>query len=239
MTLASAALLLVVGLLTLGTWQVHRLWWKLDLIARVDQRVQAPPVAAPGPAAWPGVTAAADEYKHVAVTGTFFNDREVLVQAVTVLGPGFWVLTPLRLPSGPTVIVNRGFVPADRRDPASRAAGQIGATTHVVGLLRISEPKGGFLRSNDPAANRWYSRDVAAIAAARGLRDVAPYFIDADATPNAGGLPVGGLTVISFPNSHLVYAITWYALAVMLAGGVGWAIRDEVRARGSQRRAAS
>lgn len=239
MTLASAALLLVVGLLTLGTWQVHRLWWKLDLIARVDQRVQAPPVAAPGPAAWPGVTAAADEYKHVVVTGSFLNDREVLVQAVTVLGPGFWVLTPLRLPSGPTVIVNRGFVPADRRDPASRAAGQIGATTHVVGLLRISEPKGGFLRSNDPAANRWYSRDVAAIAAARGLRDVAPYFIDADATPNAGGLPVGGLTVISFPNSHLVYAITWYALAVMLAGGVGWAIRDEVRARGSQRRAAS
>jgi surfeit locus 1 family protein len=235
--LASVALLLVAGLLALGTWQVHRLSWKLDLIARVDKRVQAPPVAAPGPAAWPGVNAAADEYRHVAASGTFLNDREVLVQAVTDLGPGFWVLTPLRLPAGATVIVNRGFVPADRRDPASRRAGQIGGPTQVVGLLRISEPKGGFLRSNDPAADRWYSRDVAAIAAARGLGDVAPYFIDADATPNAGGLPVGGLTVISFPNSHLVYAITWYALAVMLAGGVGWVIRDEVRARGGERAA--
>jgi surfeit locus 1 family protein len=101
----------------------------------------------------------------------------------------------------------------------------------VTGLLRITEPKGGFLRANDPAAERWYSRDVAAIAAARGLADAAPYFIDADAAPNPGGLPVGGLTIVAFPNSHLVYAITWYGLAVMLAGAVLYVVRDERRVR--------
>ncbi|MCA3579738.1 MAG: SURF1 family protein, partial [Bradyrhizobium sp.] len=88
----------------------------------------------------------------------------------------------------------------------------------VTGLLRMSEPKGGFLRSNDPAAGRWYSRDVAAIAATRGLSQVAPYFIDADATPNPGGTPLGGLTIVRFPNNHLIYALTWFALAFMLAG---------------------
>lgn len=229
--LGTATLLLVAVLVALGTWQVHRLSWKLDLIARVDKRVHAPPAPPPAPAAWGTVTAGSDEYRHVAVSGTFLNDREALVQAVTDLGPGFWVLTPLHTDSGETVLINRGFVPADHRDPASRRAAQIAGATRVVGLLRITEPKGGFLRNNDPADNRWYSRDVAAIAAARGLSDVAPYFIDADATPNAGGWPVGGLTVVVFPNSHLVYAITWYALALMLAGVACWVVRDEIRTR--------
>ena len=228
----AGALVAVLLLAALGTWQVHRLSWKLDLIASVDARVHAPPAPAPGPGAWAGVTAGADQYRHVAVRGTFDHGRETAVQAVTEAGPGFWILTPLRTAAGGTVLVNRGFVPTDRRDPATRPAGQPEGPVDVVGLLRMTEPGGAFLRSNDPAGDRWYSRDVAAIAARRGLAGpVAPYFIDADATPNPGGLPVGGLTVISFPNNHLVYAITWYALALMLAGALAWAVREEIRAR--------
>jgi surfeit locus 1 family protein len=107
-------------------------------------------------------------------------------------------------------------------------------------LLRISEPGGGFLRHNDPAGNRWYSRDIQAIAAARGLAQVAPYFVDADAAEDpadkqtgSGNLdhPVGGLTVISFRNDHLVYAITWYALALMVLGAGLWLMREERRLR--------
>jgi surfeit locus 1 family protein len=222
---------LVLALLALGTWQVERRAWKLDLIERVDQRVAATPIAPPGPADWPGISAAADEYRHVSVAGTFLNDRETQVFASTDRGTGYWVVTPLRTADGTVVLVNRGFVPTDRRDPATRPAGQVAGPVTVTGLLRLTEPKGGFLRSNDPTAERWYSRDVAAIAAARGLAGTASYFIDADATPNPGGLPVGGLTVISFPNNHLVYAITWYGLAVLL----GWAVlhigRGEWRAR--------
>ncbi|MBC7495877.1 MAG: SURF1 family protein, partial [Sphingomonadaceae bacterium] len=81
------------------------------------------------------------------------------------------------------------------------------------------EPGGGFLRNNDSRADRWYSRDVAAIASARGIEDAAPYFIDADATRNLGGLPLGGLTVVTFRNAHLVYSLTWFALAGLSAWG--------------------
>ena len=123
-------------------------------------------------------------------------------------------MTPLETP-GFTLLVNRGFVPRERRDPATRAAGNTAGPTTVTGLLRMTEPGGGFLRANDPAANRWYSRDVAAIAAARGLGRTAPYFVDADAAPNPGGLPVGGLTVVKFPDNHLVYALTWFALMLL------------------------
>ncbi len=211
-------------LLGLGTWQVERRAWKLDLIARVDARVHAPAVSAPGPAEWPRV-GPDDAYRHVRLSGTFLHDRETLVQAVTERGGGFWVLTPLRRPDGSLVLVNRGFVPGDRRDPATREPGQVAGETTVTGLLRLTEPKGAFLRSNDPTDDRWYSRDVAAIAAARGLTEVAPYFVDAGATPNPGGLPVGGLTVIAFPNNHLVYAITWYGMALMLAGAMVYVLR--------------
>ena len=216
------AVLVTAGLLSLGTWQVKRLFWKQDLIARVEARVHAPPAPVPPQAEWASVDAASSEYRHVRLAGTFLYDKELLAQANTVLGPGFWVLTPLRAEDGTIVLVNRGFVPPDRRDPESRHAGNPPGSVEVTGLLRLSEPKGAFLRSNDPAAERWYSRDVAAMAAARALPadKVAPFFIDADDATNEGGYPVGGLTQIAFPNNHLVYAITWYSLAGMLIAAV-------------------
>ena len=210
--MATLLALALVGI-ALGVWQVQRLAWKQALIEAVETRITATPSAAPGPVAWAGITAERDAYRRVTITGTFLHDREALVQAVTDLGGGYWVLTPLQ-GNRFTVLVNRGFVPSDKRSSASREAGLVSGPATVTGLLRISEPEGGFLRSNDPTADRWYSRDVAAITAARGLTQVAPYFIDADATANPGGYPVGGLTVVRFSDNHLVYALTWFALAI-------------------------
>ncbi|KWV60708.1 surfeit locus 1 family protein [Bradyrhizobium macuxiense] len=232
--------MLGVALLTaLGVWQIERRTWKLALIERVEQRIHAAPAGLPAPSSWPAVTAAGDEYRRVTVTGTFLNADETLVRAVTDDGPGFWVLTPLRTADGTTVLVNRGFVPADRRDPATRREGDPRGMATVTGLLRMSEPKGGFLRSNDPAAGRWYSRDVAAIAATHGLSQVAPFFVDADATANPGGYPVGGLTVVRFHNSHLIYALTWFTLAFMLAAALLRAVRGRGRTAGSDPRRAA
>ncbi|WP_092751424.1 SURF1 family protein [Rhizobium aethiopicum] len=223
--------LLAAILLGLGTWQVERLGWKRDLIARVDQRVHAGAVPAPARADWDKVNAGDDEYRRVSVEGTLANDKETLVYASTVLGPGYWVMTPLMLADGTAILVNRGFVPTDRRDPASRREGQLSEPIAITGLMRMTEPKGSLLQSNDVGADRWYSRDVAAIGQKRGLDAVAPYFIDADAAANPGGLPVGGLTVIHFPNNHLVYAITWYGLAAMVLALLVFVVRGE-RERG-------
>ena len=224
---AAAALVAAACLAALGVWQLERRAWKHDLIAAVDARIHAVPVAAPGPALWPRITAANDAYRRVGATGRFRHDRETFVQAVTDRGAGYWVLTPFETPDF-TVIVNRGFVPGDRRSPATRRPGNAAGLTKVTGLLRVTEPGGAFLRVNDPAAERWYSRDVAAIAKARGLRRTAPYFIDADAAPNPGGYPVGGLTVVRFPDNHMIYALTWFTLCALCLFFVGrlWHMRD-------------
>ncbi len=198
----------------LGIWQIERRSEKLALIAAVNARVSAPPAPAPGPAEWRGITASKDAYRHVMVRGAFENDRETVVQAVTDLGAGYWVLTPLRTERGWIVLVNRGFVEPEKRSRAARRAGEPTGPVAITGLLRMTEPKGAFLRKNDPEAGRWYSRDVASIGKARRLTDVAPYFIDA-ATAGGEGQPTGGLTVVRFYNHHLEYALTWFALAVL------------------------
>nr|WP_278250415.1 SURF1 family protein [Paracoccus fontiphilus] len=205
MLVAAGAVFLV--LMALGVWQVQRLGWKTDLIARVDARVAADPVPAPGPADWAGLTADNAEYRRVTVTGEYAPGGDVLVQAVTERGPGFWVMTPLETRQGWHLLVNRGFVATDRRDDRPLPAGP----QTVTGLLRLSQPGGAFLRANDPAAGRWYSRDTQAIATTLALPEVAPYFIDADRTGE--GQPTGGLTVIAFRNNHLSYALTWFAMA--------------------------
>ncbi len=225
------------GFIALGAWQLERRAWKLDLIERVDARVHAPPVAPPGPGEWASVGAARDEYRNVVVTGRFLPGRASRVQAVTSLGPGFWLLAPLQRDDGSVVLVNRGFITSDWTSPRSPAEPP---EVKVTGLLRLTEPGGGFLRRNVPAQGRWYSRDVQAIAAAQGLSPVAPYFIDAGPTGRgeaiaAGGAngPVGGLTVVSFRNQHLQYALTWFALALMVVAAA-WRVLREERRRSTQ-----
>lgn len=211
----------------LGTWQLERRVWKLDLIERVEARSVAPVVPPPPPAEWPAIAPRDAEYRHVTISGRFRHDLETLSQAVTERGPGFWVLTPLETDAGFTILINRGFVPSDRRDPATRMAGSVEGLQRITGLLRITEPAGAFLRSNAPAADRWYSRDVEAILKTRGIERGAPYFVDADGTPNPGGLPVGGLTVLTFRNTHLIYALTWFGLSLMGAIAIASLIRQE------------
>jgi surfeit locus 1 family protein len=222
--LLSLALVFLAGFMALGVWQVRRLAWKEDLIARVDARLQAQPQLAPGPDRWAGLSRDADEYRRVTVQGRFDDARGVLVHASTVLGTGYWVLAPLRTANGEWVLVNRGFVPSGMRTQVLPAGD---AAQALVGLLRVSEPHGGFLQPNDPAQRRWYSRDVEAIAAAMHLDGrVAPYFIDQQpATPaDRAAWPRPGLTVVQFPNNHLVYALTWFALAAGVAAAAVYVI---------------
>ncbi|WP_091881328.1 SURF1 family protein [Phyllobacterium sp. OV277] len=220
------ALLGVVLLCGLGIWQMERRVWKLDLIERVEQRVGAPTTPAPGPDTWPAI-GDQDTYRHIRVSGRFLQNRDTLVKAVTERGSGYWLMSPFQTDNGFTVLINRGFVP----EGTAEGSWQETADTQITGLMRMTEPKGGFLRRNDASVDRWYSRDVDAIATAKSLGVIAPYFIDADANAKSQQPPIGGLTVIRFANNHLVYAITWFVLALMLAAATIYVGRNEWQIR--------
>ncbi len=229
----------------LGVWQVQRRAWKLALIERVTQRLAAAPVSLPSPDEWPRVDAARHEYLPVTLSGQWLPEKTVLTQAVTEWGAGSWVITPMQQADGTQVLVNRGFVPQGQTPrPAPSTAPQT-----VLGLLRMSEPGGGFLRANDPASQRWHSRDVQAIAQALGLPRAAPFFVDAGIPsarsasltavetnmPPAQGWPRAGMTVVRFHNSHLVYALTWFGLALMVAAASAHVARYEIQLRRAHR----
>lgn len=224
-TLGGAVLAAV--FLALATWQWQRLAWKEALIARVAASQAGAPQALPPVQDWPRVRRDTHEYQRVLVRGRFDPDRETLVQASTVLGTGWWVLTPLQTPDGRWVLVNRGFVDAAHRAPEAHAPAP--GEVELQGLLRLSEPEGRLWQRNDAEAGRWYSRDVPAIAAAQGLTgDVAPFFLDAS-EGREGPWPRAGLTVLAFSNNHLMYALTWLALAAMVSAAVVFVWRYERR----------
>lgn len=223
------AIIAVIGFIALGNWQVERRTWKLALIERVESRIHAPAIPTPAQSAWAQITPATHEYLHVSASGQFMHEAATFVQASTVLGSGFWAIVPLRQADNTLILVNRGFVAKKddyRADPTSTS------NVSLTGLLRISEAGGSRMRDNEPQNERWFSRDVSAIAAARGLSavSVSPYFIDVDASDSpVAGEPVGGLTVVSFYNHHLVYALTWYTLALMVAGATAYLLREEYK----------
>jgi surfeit locus 1 family protein len=221
-----AAVSAFAALLSLGLWQLDRKAWKESLIATIEQRLSAPPVALPAPAAWPRLRAAEDEFLQVAMTAEFLNDREALVYTngsslrEGSSGPGYWIFTPARLADGAVVMVNRGFVPDGKQDPAARPDGEVAGPVNMVGVLRWPEPPGLFTPAGDPTRNIWFSRDSNAIAAAKDV-GVAPFYLELESPDPPGGLPRTGRLHPTLPNNHFGYALTWLGLACVLAGVYG------------------
>lgn len=223
-----AALPVLLILIGLGTWQLDRLAWKNDLIARIDAGLAADPVELPGlidnAAHW--------DYVRVRVTGTFLHDREAYIGPRLYPGPdgrmqaGVHVLTPLvRGDGGGVVLVDRGWVPLDRRDPASRANGQVVGPVTVTGIGRKPQDRGFMQPDNRPATREFFWLDMPALAGMAGAVTLSPVVVQADNTANPGGLPIGGRTIVSLKNDHLSYALTWYGLALTLIGvlvAAGW-----------------
>lgn len=208
-------------LLGLGAWQVERLYWKEGVIAERKERTTAEPVALPAAGAPLPPAAFVDlDYRRATATGEFLHEHEMYLAARTMAGAvGYQVVTPLRLGDGSFVLVNRGWVPNERKDPASRAEGQVNGVVTVDGAMRAPGTQHWLQPDNEPAKNLWFWSDISAMAQHAGVApaQLVPVYLEAGAAPNPGGLPIGGQTKVELPNDHLQYAITWFALAIGLA----------------------
>ena len=211
LTVACAILFAI--LCGLGAWQLERLQWKLALIATVNAHMAASPISLDQILAMKPDDA---QYRRVTLNGHFDHAREAYVFTTDQGAAVYHVLTPFRTDTGKVLIVDRGEVPKEKLDPAARAAGNSAAEVQVTGVWRAPDKPGSFTPPPDMGKRIWYARDLAAIAAADHLTLSAPVVIEADASPNPGGWPRGGQTVVSFRNQHLSYAVTWFGLAIVL-----------------------
>lgn len=212
---------IVFCLALLGNWQLRRFAWKNNLVMAIETRASEAAVPAPTKDQWHSINADDHAYQRVKAEGTYIHQHERIVRTLTELGSGYWVLTPLVRHNGEVIWINRGFVLPDKRYAADRSEPEKERVT-VIGLLRVSEPDGTLLQTNDPEQNRWYSRDVDALSRTSGLAAPAPFFIDVEASAHLAEWPRAGLTKLNFKNNHLQYALTWYAMALLLVLGTGY-----------------
>lgn len=210
-------------LLALGTWQVKRLYWKQDLLAKIETRMVAAPANLEEIVALE--SAGEDiEYRRVSLTGRFRHANEQFFFSTLNGRSGYYVYTPFETDAGRLIFINRGFVDVGSKDPAMRGQGQVAGTVTIVGLVRdrLDEKPSWVVPDNDLAKNIYFWKDLDAMAVNAGIDPQAdrllPFFIDADDSPNPGGQPIGGVTQVNLPNSHLQYAVTWYGLALALLG---------------------
>jgi len=200
-----AALPVFAILVFLGTWQVQRLAWKTDVLARIAASEAGPAAPLRDPP---------EPLAKVRATGRFDHAREATL-GVEVRGPvlGTHLLTPLLRAGAPPVLVDRGWVPLERGAPVARPEGEVS----VEGWVRPGDSPNLFSATDDPAARRFYTFDPPAIGAALGLPEVAPYGLVALGAGD-GTLPDPARTLPRPTNNHLGYAITWYGLALSLLG---------------------
>ena len=211
-------------LVALGSWQLQRRAWKEALLRQIEVRAAEPPVTL-AVAQRRHLQGEPVEYLRVRTVGRFLHDREWHFYAPYPPVKGWHVATPLQAAGGHLVMVNRGAVPEPLKDPAVRAAGQITGEVEVIGRVRLPEPQATFTPPDDVAKNIRHRRDplpaIAPLARQLNLDPAAQprFYLDAEALPaNPGGWPRGGTTIVKPANRHLEYAITWFGLALTLAG---------------------
>jgi surfeit locus 1 family protein len=218
------ALVGVTVLIGLGIWQLDRRTWKENLIVTLNTRLARAPQDLPPRDSWPRLQPLGNEYTRVKFPAEFLEGQEALVYTAgsafrpDVQGPGYWAFAPARLAGGSIVLVDRGFVPMERMNPASRGEGTPHGSIDIVGVMRWPETRGLFTPADEPQNNVWYLRDSTAIATAKKWATAAPFYIEQESPVPPGALPLPGKLQVELPNNHLQYALTWFGLALGLAG---------------------
>ena len=205
------ALMVLVGL---GLWQLERRDEKHALLAEISHRMIAPAESVEALF----INEDRATFRHATAEGIFENEHESYVWAPqsddngTRLG--YKVITPLRLTAGALVMVDRGWVPQEKRDPASRIKGQIETTVTIRGLLRPPVAPGMFTPDPNLVEHIWYVHDIPAMATALGAKPATTLYLEASTPVPGGPVPISDTPEI--PDNHLQYAFTWFSLAIVL-----------------------
>lgn len=210
----------------LGCWQVQRLGWKSELIAKYEDRLIRDPLPLP-PVVDPDAVADFD-HRRVTARGRWKHEQEMLIGPRLHDGEdGYLVITPLdrsgefkdlKSDINTTILVCRGWIPKAKADKSSRLEGLPTGTVQVSGLLRQPWKKNMFTPPNNPATNTWHFPDIPEMAAHVGSQAI---WIEETMQPDllmaydrqSKGVPIGRPAEVNLRNNHAQYIFTWFSLS--------------------------
>ena len=219
-------------LLGLMTWQIQRLAWKQALIATLEERLAAAPIALPA-----APDQAAHEFRRVALTGRFtgavgahgFADAAYLT-TLRPHGAGYRIVQPFETAEGRLILVDRGYAPVAAKNANGRAALPLPAPQGdiaLTGALRWPQDADWFSDAGaGPADNVWLTRSLNSLAPLWGAE---PVLVVAETATAAGPWPVPDPVNVNLPNDHLGYAVTWGGLAAVWAAMTAALVWREMR----------
>ncbi|MFP5510266.1 MAG: SURF1 family protein [Alphaproteobacteria bacterium] len=212
-------LLGTVVLVGLGVWQMQRLDWKEAILADIDARITAAPVALPDQP-----DPQADRYLPVTVTGVLQDPAIRVLVSQKQVGAGYRIIRPMQVGER-LIMVDLGFLPIQSPTPAVPSD-----PVTVQGNLHWPDEVDSYTPAPDLDAEIWFARDLSLMADHLGT---APVLVVARSTslPDSALAPLP-VDTSGIPNDHLGYAVTWFGLAivwVMMTGFFLWRIRKPAK----------
>lgn len=209
-------------MMRLGFWQLHRRTERLQRNATYISRIAEPPVRIDGPLDDPATV----EYRQALVEGDFDYEHEIILLGHTRGGePGVHLLTPLRLPGGQAVLVDRGWIPYEDRALAARAAYRGPEHATVRGRLLLGGSRTSLLLSapaasqpGGPAVDAWSAVDLPRIQSQMPYT-LLTFYVEQLPEPGDPDLPWRGEEIVLDEGPHLSYAIQWFAFVIILLVG--------------------
>lgn len=216
--------ILFVVLMGLGTWQVHRLHWKTELLTSVELKMSQPVATLEqvlkesDPQDW--------QYRRIKVKGKFLHEKELYLMPRSYMGmPGYQVITPFQVSTGEVILINRGWVPKEHQASVIARSDE---EQEIIGSIRLNQEQRFFHPQNEIMKKEIFYVSTGEIAKAFDLMTLLPFYLieePGEAKPYSWPKPVGG-SPVNVVNNHFMYAVIWYALGAILLLFYGFYIRQ-------------
>ncbi|MDC0938823.1 SURF1 family protein [Candidatus Pelagibacter sp.] len=192
---------IILVLLSLGSWQLYRLNWKLNLISEIENSLKNDPVEL--------LKSNKKNYLRIKTSGQIDFDKQIYIYNLNKSGkPGFEVINPILI-GNENYLINRGWISFDQKDQS-----EINFVNEdkIIGTLKLQTKASIFKPENDIEKNYWFTlnRDDVFKYTGKNFSNFIIYLNGDYKTPEPK------VITANISNNHKKYSITWFSMAISI-----------------------
>ena len=192
---------IILVLISLGSWQLYRLSWKLDLIKQIEDSLKDKPVELS--------EVEEKNFLRVKTSGEINFQKQIYLYNLNQNGkPGFEVISPILI-NNKNYLINRGWIPFDKKNKSEI---NLINQKYIIGTLKIQSKANSFKPQNDIKKNYWFTLNRNDIYKYTGKK-FSKYIIYLNGDYS---LPKPKVVTAKISNNHKKYAITWFSMAISI-----------------------